>query len=112
MRYLKEKDPEAYTRAKERYAFFDRYKSDAQAYGYATNFGFDKDRETEVTRELAEMNRKSQMEQESLREGEDLFAAEINAKVVKNAEEYYRLMFSGSKLMLAQKKKKKKKSRN
>lgn len=96
LRYLKDKDPAAYSRARERYAFFDRYKSDAQAYGYATNFGFDKVREFEVTRELSEMNKKSATQQESLREGEDLFAAEINAKVVKNAEEYYRCMFSGS----------------
>jgi erythromycin esterase-like protein len=96
LHYLKEKDPAAYSRARERYAFFDRYKSDAQAYGYATNFGFDKAREFEVTRELSEMNKKSATQQESLREGEDLFAAEINAKVVKNAEEYYRCMFSGN----------------
>jgi len=96
LHYLKDRDPEAYARAKERYAFFERYKSDAQAYGYAANFGFDKDRELEVTKELAEMNKKSMMQQESLNEGEDLFAAEINAKVVKNAEEYYRNMFTGN----------------
>jgi erythromycin esterase-like protein len=40
VKYLKEVDPEAAERARKRYACFERFYHDTQAYGYATAFGW------------------------------------------------------------------------
>jgi len=94
--YLDRVDPDAARRARSRYACFDHFREDSQAYGYAASFGMRKDCEDEVVRQLIEMRRQDA----KLGEGDGIadderFAAEQNARLVKNAEEYYRTMFSG-----------------
>jgi len=86
--YLAKKDPAALARAKERYACLDISGGDPQRYGYATAFGLSEDCEHEVLQQLVEMLKS--------RTGEEAhFNAEQNARVVANAEEYYRKMYAG-----------------
>jgi len=95
LEYLDKTDPEAAKRARYRYACFEHFGEDPQTYGYATSFGLSPDCEREVVNQLVEMQRRRQ---EVLgRDGDDdeLFAAEQNARVVKDAEQYYRSMFEG-----------------
>jgi len=85
-------------RAKERYGCFDRYHMDSQAYGHATSFGFAKSCQKGVTEQLTAMlNQYAEASKSSGFHGDDeIFFARQNAKVVKNAEEYYRSMFTGN----------------
>ncbi|MBN8228462.1 erythromycin esterase family protein [Corallococcus macrosporus] len=95
--YLDRADPEAARRARHRYACFEHFGEDPQDYGHATTLGLSPDCERQVIAQLRELQR----ERESLlhRDGhaaEDAqFEAEQNARVVQNAEEYYRSMFHG-----------------
>src|SRR3954470_5920689 len=56
--YLDGTDPEAARRARARYACFDHYGEDSQAYGYAASFGLQASCEDEVVQQLREVNRK------------------------------------------------------
>jgi erythromycin esterase-like protein len=95
--YLAKVDPEAAKRARYRYSCFDHFGDDAQAYGYAASFGLSESCEREVLSQLAELRRKAA--EYANRDGrvaqEEFFFAEQNARLVKNAEEYYRTMFRG-----------------
>ena len=96
--YLNKVDPTAAQRARYRYSCFDHFGADAQAYGYATSFGLSESCETEVVTQLVELRRRAA--EYASRDGrvaaDDYFFAEQNARLVKNAEEYYRSMFRGS----------------
>ena len=92
--YLDQTDPEAARRARARYACFDHAGEDSQAYGYAANFGLSPSCEDEVVRQLREMNeRTSHMSTLAGMERDEAFHAQQNARLVQNAEEYYRTMF-------------------
>jgi erythromycin esterase-like protein len=93
--FLKKVDPEAAQRARHRYACFDNFGEDTQAYGYAASFGLSKSCEEEVIRQWMEMqHRAADLARRDGRVGRDaFFFAEQNARLVKNAEEYYRSMF-------------------
>lgn len=94
--YLGKAHPEAASRARARYACFDRYDEDSQAYGYAAAFGAGPDCEDEVVAQLAELNRSGGQDVFGGRAAKDeFFAAQQNARLVRNAEEYYRAMFRG-----------------
>lgn len=93
--YLEKSDPDAAKNARKKYACFDRFAHDTQRYGYATSFGMSKSCEQEVSSQLLALLKKPiQTMPESSMEREDLFYATQNAKVVKDAEEYYRSMFT------------------
>ena len=96
IRYLGQVDPHAAARARERYACFDHVSGgDPQAYGYAAELGIAKSCEDEAVRQLIELRRSAA--EYAKRDGrlapDDFFFAEQNARLVKNAEEYYRSMF-------------------
>jgi erythromycin esterase-like protein len=95
VRYLERVDPEAAKRARERYSCFDHVAEDPQHYGYAATFGLTKECEEEVVRQLVELTEEAAKHQS--KEGgtvpDELFYAQQNARVVKNAETYYRSMF-------------------
>lgn len=94
--YLDTADPEAARRARSRYACFDHFGEDSQAYGYAASFGMQASCEDEVIQQLREMNRRAAgLLAGSREERADLFYAQQNARLVRNAEEYYRTMFHG-----------------
>ncbi len=99
LRYLAIVDPEAAQRARIRYGCFDHFGGDPQAYGYGTGLGLAPSCEAAVVHQLAELRRSAA--DYARRDGrvaaDDLFFAEQNARLVKNAERYYRAMF-GSRL--------------
>ena len=91
--YLARVDPEAAKRARYRYSCFDHFAEDTQAYGYAASFGLDKPCEDAVVEQLRDLRAKAF--DYARADGEDFFQAEQNARLVRNAEEYYRTMFKG-----------------
>jgi erythromycin esterase-like protein len=94
--HLDRVDPEAAQRARSRYACFDHFGEDSQAYGYAASFGMQSSCEDEVIQQLREMNRRAgELLAGSREDRADVFYAQQNARLVRNAEEYYRTMFHG-----------------
>jgi len=93
--YLDKVDPDAATRARDRYSCFEHFGENTQAYGYATAFGISESCERDVVEQLSELNRRaSELAHRDGRVAEDeYFMAEQNARLVKNAEEYYRVMY-------------------
>jgi len=94
--YLDKVDPEAARRARFRYGCFEQFGEDIQAYGYAATFGLSKACEDEVVVQLIEMSRRAAdlASRDGRLDPDEFFTAEQNARVVKNAERYYRAMFS------------------
>jgi erythromycin esterase-like protein len=96
LEYLDRTDPEAARRARARYACFDHAREDSQAYGYGASFGLSPTCEDEVVQQLQEMNRlAARMPLTRGLERDEMFYAQQNARLVHNAEEYYRAMFHG-----------------
>jgi erythromycin esterase-like protein len=95
--YLEAVDPEAAQRARYRYGCFEHTGEDAQDYGYAANFQLTSSCEQDVINQLVELQQHTlEYVQRDGHDAEDeFFYAEQNARVVKNAEEYYRSMFGG-----------------
>ena len=94
--YLARVDPEAAARARSRYRCFDHFGDDAQAYGYATAVGRAEPCEDAVVAQLLELQRRrGELAAAGGTSAEEFFAAEVNARVVTNAERYYRSMFRG-----------------
>src|SRR5438874_145127 len=95
--YLNKIDPAAAKRARYRYSCFEHFAEDTQAYGYAANFGLTESCEREVIQQLIELRR--QAADYASRDGrvaqDEFFFAEQNARLVLNAENYYRSMFRG-----------------
>ena len=92
--YLDRVDPEGARRARYRYSCFEHFGEDSQAYGYVASFDLKRSCEDEAVNQLVEMQRRA-MEYLDASRREDFFDAEQNARLVKNAEEYYRSMFRG-----------------
>jgi erythromycin esterase-like protein len=93
--YLEKVDPEAARRARYRYSCFEHFGENTQAYGYAASFGLSKTCEDEVVSQLVEMQHQSAdlANRDGHVEPDEFFVAEQNARLVKNAERYYRAMF-------------------
>jgi erythromycin esterase-like protein len=93
--YLRKVDPAAAARAALRYGCFDRFGEDPQQYGYAASMGLSESCEREVVAQLVDL--RSAAQEYAGRDGrvapDDLFFAEQNARLVANAERYYRAMF-------------------
>jgi erythromycin esterase-like protein len=90
--YLDEVDPDAARRARYRYSCFEDFGEDVQNYGFAAGFGLSEPCERQVVEQLVELQRAASASDVQLRDDE-LFFAEQNARLVKNAEQYYRTMF-------------------
>jgi erythromycin esterase-like protein len=97
IRFLEKVDPEAAARARHRYSCFDAFGEDTQAYGYAAEFGVTRSCEDQAVQQLLEVQRdRAGLAERDGRVPEDeLFYTEQNARLVRNAEEYYRTMFRG-----------------
>src|SRR5204863_1738776 len=101
LRYLERVDPAAAARARARYGCFDEFAEDPQAYGYGTDLGVTPTCEAEAVGQLVEMQRlRSERggrdgQVNAHLEADELFQSEQNARLVKNAAEYYRSMFRG-----------------
>jgi len=95
--YLDEVDPEAARRARDRYSCFDHFGTDPQVYAYEAGIGGAEPCEREAVDQLVELrNAAAELASRDGRVAEDLhFYAEQNARLVVNAEEYYRSVFRG-----------------
>jgi erythromycin esterase-like protein/adenine/guanine phosphoribosyltransferase-like PRPP-binding protein len=97
LQYLERIDPDAAKQARARYACFDHFGPDPQVYGFFAATDLDKSCKDQVISQLVELRRRSI--EYARRDGsiaeDEFFYAEQNARVVKNAEEYYRSMFFG-----------------
>jgi erythromycin esterase-like protein len=95
--YLEAVDPEAAQRARYRYGCFEHTGEDAQDYGYAANFQLTSSCEQDVINQLVELQQHTMeyVQRDGQNAEDEFFYAEQNARVVKNAEEYYRSMFGG-----------------
>lgn len=95
--YLEKVDPEAAKQARYRYSCFDHYGEDAQHYGYAASYNMSDSCRDEVIKQLVDLQRRAAdyMNRDGFVARDEFFYAEQNARLVKNAEEYYREMFRG-----------------
>jgi erythromycin esterase-like protein len=95
--YLDKVDPEAAHRARGRYSCFEHFGEDTTSYAYAAAYGAADSCEPAVVEQLVELRRRAA--DLANRDGrvarDEFFYAEQNARLVKNAEEYYRSMFGG-----------------
>jgi erythromycin esterase-like protein len=93
--YLDKVDPPAAQRARYRYGCFDHFSENIEAYGYAASFGLSTSCEQQVIDELIDLRQQfaAHMRQDGNVATDEFFYAEQNARLVKNAEEYYRSMF-------------------
>lgn len=96
--YLEKADPEAYLRARSRYACFDHFGHDTTAYGYAAGTQLDASCEREVTQQLREMQQRTVAlaRLDGAVDQDALFQIEQNAQLVADAEAYYRNMVRGA----------------
>lgn len=94
--YLDRVDPEAARRARGRYECFEHFGEDPQRYGRSAAFGLD-ECEDEVVAQLVELQRaqSSYEHRDGLVAADEYFFAEQNARLVLNAERYYRSMYQG-----------------
>jgi erythromycin esterase-like protein len=97
LKHLEKIDPEAARRARKRYACFEHFSQNPQEYGYAATAGIIESCEDEVVEQLIELRGKAGQFRTSDGDAvaDELFFAEQNARLVKNAEQYYRSMFRG-----------------
>jgi erythromycin esterase-like protein/predicted phosphoribosyltransferase len=95
--YLSRVDPEAAKIARARYACFDHFGNDPQSYGLATTSGWAPSCEHEVVTQLVDLQRRraEYASHDGRLARDDYFYAEQNARLVRNAELYYRSMFRG-----------------
>jgi erythromycin esterase-like protein len=95
--YLKKVDPPGAERARYRYGCFEHFGEDTQAYGYAASFGLSRSCEDDVVAQLVDLRHRAA--EYARRDGriatDEYFFAEQNARLVRNAEQYYRSMFGG-----------------
>lgn len=95
--YLRVVDPDAARRAQARYACFDHFGPDLHGYGASTRFGMTPSCEREVVAQLVELQRSAgeYVKRDGRVDPDALFYAEQNARVVRNAEAYYRAAVTG-----------------
>ncbi|HVT62189.1 MAG TPA: erythromycin esterase family protein [Legionellaceae bacterium] len=95
--YLQKVDPQAALEAKNRYACFDHMSVDPQMYAYLTSTHVKKSCIDEVIAELLDIQHQAfkYLHKDGVAAEEDYFFALQNARLVKNAESYYRSMFEG-----------------
>ncbi|HEY0627509.1 MAG TPA: protein-L-isoaspartate(D-aspartate) O-methyltransferase [Allosphingosinicella sp.] len=92
--YLEERDPDAAAIARERYGCLRPYAKNPQSYGrMAITRGF-----AECAQPVAQMLRELMQKRWELvaEDGDEWLDAAANARLVKNAEEYYRVMYHGA----------------
>lgn len=95
--YLEKVDPPAAERARRRYGCFGQYSQEPQQYGYVASLGLDSTCEGQVVEQLAELRRSAvdYLSRDGVVAEDELFAAEQNARLARNAERYYREMYRG-----------------
>lgn len=97
LNYLDRVDPEAAKRARDHYSCLEHADEDAQGYGYAATFELRESCQDAVVNQLQELQQRAAeyTQRNSQGAADDFFYAEQNARLVKDAEDYYRSMFQG-----------------
>jgi erythromycin esterase-like protein len=92
--YLERADPEAAQRAKARYSCFDQFSTDLESYALAVGANLSEPCEKEAISQLVELlqQRARYLQPDGGVAVDEFFYAEQNARIVKNAERYYRTM--------------------
>jgi erythromycin esterase-like protein/predicted phosphoribosyltransferase len=95
--HLEEVDPEAAQRARHRYACFDQFGRDPQIYAYEAGIAGAEPCEQQVVQQLVELRNRSVAAagRDGHVDADGDFYAVQNARLVVNAERYYRAMFRG-----------------
>ena len=93
--YLDHVDPAEATRARERYSCFDHVGAEGQSYGYALAHLGALPCENEVVTQLIELRRRAEgyLRRDGWVAADEYFFAEENARLVRDAEEYYQQMY-------------------
>lgn len=94
LKYLDRVDPEAAAVARVRYGCLTPWEGDPATYGRATLTGQYRSCEGEVVRMLQDLSQRRVAA--AVQDGEDLFDAQMNARLASDAEQYYRIMYYGS----------------
>ncbi len=94
--YLDEIDPPAAARARARYACLERFE-ESQAYGYAAAADVSQSCRQGVLQQLLDLRATgdAHLRRDGIAAEDEQFYAEENARLVVDAEEYYRSMFTG-----------------
>ena len=95
--YLQKVQPEAAEEARKRYSCFEYFGDDPQSYGMSASQDRSMSCEEEVVQQLLELQRRGDefLQRDGKIAEDELFYAEQNALVAKNAEMYYRAMYRG-----------------
>jgi len=93
--YLDRVDPVEAGRARQRYSCFDHVGGEGQAYGYGLAYAGAIPCENEVVTQLVELRRRAEayLRRDGWIADDEFFFAEQNARLVRNAEEYYQQMY-------------------
>jgi erythromycin esterase-like protein len=93
--YLDRVDPDEAKRARQRYSCFDHVGGEGQAYGYALAYSGTIPCENEVVAQLIELRRRADayLRRDGWIADDEFFFAEQNARLVRDAEEYYQQMY-------------------
>jgi erythromycin esterase-like protein len=95
--FLSKRDQKAAQLALKRYACFDHLKFDPTDYGFLTTYGLKALCNKEVLEQLMALQEHASkyLQEDGIAAEDEFFYACQNARVVKNAENYYRSMFEG-----------------
>jgi erythromycin esterase-like protein len=95
IKYLQKKDPDAALRAKQRYACFDNVGSTPENYGYLARVGIKESCIKNAIEQQLDLqhNASNLIKSDGISAEEEYFYAAQNARIVKNAEIYYRTHF-------------------
>lgn len=97
IQYLEKTNPEAAKAARRRYGCFDDFGDDPQTYGMLASQDPSASCENEAVQQLVELQQRAAdfLSRDGRMAADELFFAEQNARVAKNAEHYYRAMYRG-----------------
>ena len=95
--YLDGVDPEAAAAARDRYGCFDHVRGEGPEYGHAVALDVVVPCENEVVAELVDLRERAArlMSRDGWLAEDEFFFAEQNARLVRDAERYYRAMYRG-----------------
>jgi erythromycin esterase-like protein len=97
IQYLEKTNPEAARAARRRYSCFEDFGDDPQTYGMLASRDPSASCENEAVQQLVELQQRAAdfLRRDGRTAADELFFAEQNARVAKNAEHYYRAMYRG-----------------
>lgn len=107
LQYLEQHEPHMLAAARARYGCFDHFLDEPQRYGQAAHFGLSEGCQRQVLQQLQALmtppapasgtaEGRAERRRGERQSKDELFFAQLNALVVRNAERYYRVMFEGS----------------